>query len=43
MKRVHEDVTALLNCGVLERHESGSIVFPYDAIHVDFTLRAIAA
>ncbi|AXF13525.1 HVO_A0114 family putative DNA-binding protein [Paraburkholderia caledonica] len=43
VERVHEDVTALLNCGVLERHESGSIVFPYDAMHVDFTLRTMAA
>lgn len=43
LKEVHEDVTALHNCGVLERYESGSIVFPYDAIHVDFTLRAMAA
>ncbi len=43
VKRVHEDVTALLNCGVLERDEGGSIVFPYDAIHVDFTLQTMAA
>lgn len=43
VKRVHADVSALLNAGVLERIEDGSVVFPYDAIHVDFTLQAQAA
>jgi predicted transcriptional regulator len=43
VKRVHEDVSALLDVGVLERTEDGAIVFPYDAIHVDFTLQAKAA
>ncbi|MEX3845559.1 transcriptional regulator [Paraburkholderia sp. BR10882] len=42
VKRVHEDVGALLSVGVLERTEEG-VVFPYDAIHVDFTLQAQAA
>ena len=37
---VHSDVHALLKVGVLRRDEDGRVVFPYDAIHVDFMLRA---
>ena len=37
IKAVHADVQALLNAVVLERSEEG-IVFPYDAVHVDFML-----
>jgi predicted transcriptional regulator len=40
VKAVHSDITALLNCGLLDKTESGKVVFPYDAVHVDFTLRA---
>ena len=40
VKAVHGDVRALLEAGVLDRDEGGLIVFPYDAIHVDFMLRA---
>jgi predicted transcriptional regulator len=40
VKAVHGDVTALLNAGVLERDETGSIVFPFDAIKVEFLLQA---
>lgn len=40
VKAVHGDVQALLAAGVLERTEDGRIVFPYDAVHVDFVLRA---
>ena len=43
VRRVHDDVLALINVGVLERSDNGDIVFPYDAIHVDFTLQAEAA
>jgi hypothetical protein len=32
-------VTALLDAGVLERSARG-VLFPYDAVHVDFTLKA---
>lgn len=28
------DVSVLLKIGVLERAEDGSVVFPYDAVHV---------
>ncbi len=40
VKGVHRDVHALLSAGVLERTEEGAIEFPYDAVHVDFMLRA---
>jgi predicted transcriptional regulator len=38
VKAVHGDVHALLDAGVLDRAEDGGVVFPYDAVHVDFTL-----
>lgn len=41
VKGVHTDVTALLNSGLLERGDSGTL-FPYDAIHFDFTISAAA-
>ena len=40
VKAVHSDVQALLKAGVLEHTADGHIVFPYDAVHVDFTLVA---
>lgn len=40
VKAVHGDVTALLNAGVLERTEEGSIVFPFEAVKVEFLLQA---
>ncbi len=36
---VHSDVHALLRAGVLEKAEESSVVFPYDAIHVDFLFK----
>ena len=36
-RRVGRDGTALLNAGILDQAETG-VVFPYDAVHVDFTL-----
>jgi predicted transcriptional regulator len=39
VKAVHGDVHALLNSGVLQKAD-GKIVFPFDAIRVDLTLRA---
>ncbi len=38
VKAVHGDVTALRVAGVIERTAAG-VVFPYDAVHVDFLLR----
>ncbi len=40
VKAVHSDVTALLNAGVLDRAEGGGIVFPFEAIKVEFLLQA---
>jgi predicted transcriptional regulator len=40
VKAVHGDVTALLNAGLLDRAEDGGIVFPYEAIKVEFMLQA---
>jgi predicted transcriptional regulator len=40
VKAVHGDVGALLAAGVIERTPDKRIVFPYDAVHVDFMLRA---
>ncbi|WP_010219261.1 HVO_A0114 family putative DNA-binding protein [Sphingomonas sp. PAMC 26621] len=39
VKAVHGDVLALINAGVVDRVENG-VVFPYDAVHVDFMLKA---
>ena len=39
-KAVHTDVHALLNTGILQKTDNGRIEFPFDAVHVDFTLRA---
>lgn len=40
VKAVHGDVTALLNAGVLVRTEGGQIIFPFDAVKVEFILQA---
>jgi predicted transcriptional regulator len=40
VRAVHSDVHVLLRAGVLEKSEDGGVVFPYDAIHVDFLLKA---
>lgn len=40
VKAVHGDAHALLDAGILERTTDGKIIFPFDAVHVDFMLRA---
>jgi predicted transcriptional regulator len=41
VKSVHVDVQALLNAGVIDRNAEGDKTeFPYDAVHVDFTVKA---
>ena len=40
VKAVHSDVSALLNTGVLDRSEDGRIIFPFDAVKVEFLLQA---
>jgi predicted transcriptional regulator len=41
VKAVHGDITSLINAGVLDR-TGDSVIFPYDAVHVDFTLSRAA-
>ena len=38
LKAVHCDLTALLNAGIIDRAECGGIVFPYEAVKVEFLL-----
>lgn len=40
VKAVHRDVTALLKAGGLSRVADGRIQFPFDAVKVEFLLRA---
>ena len=40
VKSVHGDVHALLNTGILQKTEEGRIVFPFDAVQVNFMLEA---
>jgi predicted transcriptional regulator len=40
VKAVHGDVTALLAAGVLNRIDGGAIVFPFEAVKVEFLLQA---
>lgn len=40
VKAVHGDVHALLAAGVLRKNADGKIEFPFDAVHVDFVLKA---
>ena len=42
VKRVHEDVVALADWGIVERTDDGKVEVPYDVIHTDFDLRAVA-
>ena len=41
VKAVHGDVQALIKAGVIDKTDAG-IVFPYDAVHVDFMLTEAA-
>jgi len=40
VKAVHSDVHALLTAGVLRKNTDGKIEFPFEAVHVDFVLKA---
>lgn len=42
VKAVHGDVHALLHAGILQKTDIGRIVFPFDALHVDFVLKEAA-
>ena len=40
VKAVHGDVHALLLAGVLRKNPDGRVEFPYEAVRVDFMLKA---
>jgi len=40
VKAVHGDVHALLAAGILRGNAESKIEFPFDAVHVDFVLKA---
>ncbi len=40
VKAVHGDVHALIDAGVLDKTVNNQVVFPFDAVRVEFTLRA---
>ena len=40
VKAVHGDVHALLDAGLIDKTADGEVVFPYDAVHVDFMIKA---
>lgn len=42
VKRVHDDVSALIDWGLVERTEEGKVHVPFDVIHAEFDLRAVA-
>jgi len=42
VKRVHEDVSTLIKHGLVVRTADRKICVPYDVIHADFDLRAVA-
>jgi predicted transcriptional regulator len=40
VRRVHDDITALLELGLIEKTDQGKLVCPYVDIHVDMHLQA---
>jgi predicted transcriptional regulator len=40
VRGVHSDCAALATSGVIDRTDEGKYLFPYDAVHVDFMLKA---
>ena len=40
VKAVHGDVHALIDAGLLDKTSTNQVVFPFEAIRVEFTLRA---
>jgi predicted transcriptional regulator len=41
VRAVHSDIHVLHRAGVSEKATEGGVAFPYDAIHVDFLLKAV--
>ena len=42
VKAVHGDAHALLAAGILRKTPEGRLEFPFEAVHVDFLLHAVA-
>jgi predicted transcriptional regulator len=42
VRRVHDDVSVLLEWGIIERDEGRKVFVPYDVIHIGFDLKAAA-
>ena len=40
VKAVYRDVQRLLKAGIVDKTKEGEILFPFDALHVDFMLKA---
>jgi len=41
VRRVHDDATALVHLGLLEKTQTGALHCPYECIHFDMTMRAL--
>lgn len=41
VKRVHEDVVALADLGLIERTESGGVICPFASVHIDMLMGAV--
>jgi predicted transcriptional regulator len=42
VKRVHDDVMAMIDWGLVERNHQGQVLVPYRVIHAEFDLKAVA-
>jgi predicted transcriptional regulator len=42
VKAVHADVQMLISHGIIKTTEGRKIIFPFDAVHVDFMIEAAA-
>jgi predicted transcriptional regulator len=42
VKRVHDDVMAMMDWGLVERNDEGQVQVPFDVIHAEFDLKAVA-
>jgi predicted transcriptional regulator len=42
VKRVHDDVMAMIDWGLVERDDDGLVLVPFKVIHAEFDLKAVA-
>ena len=42
VRRVHDDVMALIEWGIVERDDNGKVLVPFDVIHIGIDLKAAA-